>query len=278
MRTGAVLTMHGSIKQRLLIGAAIVSIFPVLSGQSRSHRSSQPAAERGGAATLVLSCDLACDLQLDGEDTKGLLADATTRVRVSAGDHVIVAISSSDGKDKLEKEFEVRGGATATIQIKLRPVRLARLTRELQETEQNIDRFKKESEASAAGSQNSVVVPSPAPAPLGQENTPEPSAPLEISSVVAQDMLISKTAPEYPPVARASGVSGTVTLHGTITTEGAVEDLTVVKGPELLRQAALDAVKNWKYKPYLVNNRPFPVTTTFQITFTLVTPSPPTLK
>jgi protein TonB len=64
-------------------------------------------------------------------------------------------------------------------------------------------------------------------------------------------------------------VAGTVELHATITTNGTIKDLRAVSGPALLRQAAVDAVRNWRYKPYRLNNQPVEVETTINIVFTL---------
>jgi protein TonB len=55
----------------------------------------------------------------------------------------------------------------------------------------------------------------------------------------------------------------------TISTTGEVENLHVVSGPAMLQQAALDAVKTWRYRPYLLNNEPVPVVTTINVIFNL---------
>jgi len=90
---------------------------------------------------------------------------------------------------------------------------------------------------------------------------------LVISSVVAQDMLKQKVNPVYPPMAKAAHVSGTVILRATITKNGTVEDVKVVSGPALLQQAAFNAVQQWHYKPYIVDNQPTDVETTINVSF-----------
>jgi peptidyl-prolyl cis-trans isomerase A (cyclophilin A) len=92
---------------------------------------------------------------------------------------------------------------------------------------------------------------------------------VNISAGVAQGLLISKTPPVYPIDAKKAGVSGTVVLLATIGTDGSVKDLRVLSGPDLLRQAALDAVQQWRYRPYLLNGQPVEVRTTINIIFTL---------
>ena len=92
---------------------------------------------------------------------------------------------------------------------------------------------------------------------------------VNISAGVAVGMLLQKTQPVYPPIAKAARVSGTVVLQATISKTGAIENLRVVSGPAMLQQAALDAVKSWRYRPYLLNNEPVEVETTVNVIFTL---------
>jgi protein TonB len=93
--------------------------------------------------------------------------------------------------------------------------------------------------------------------------------PVAISSGIATGMLVQSTPPAYPPLAKTAHVAGTVELHATIATNGTIKDLRAVNGPVMLRQAAVDAVKNWRYQPYKLNNQPVEVETTINIVFTL---------
>ena len=92
---------------------------------------------------------------------------------------------------------------------------------------------------------------------------------VKVSAGVAGGMLIRKTPPEYPSIAKTARVSGTVVLAATITKTGRVSNLQVISGPAMLRQAAMDAVRNWLYKPYLLNNQPTEVQTTINVDFNL---------
>jgi protein TonB len=96
-----------------------------------------------------------------------------------------------------------------------------------------------------------------------------PSKPVAISSGVAAGMLIQRKPPVYPPIAKSAHVSGTVELHATISKNGTIKDLHVVSGPAMLRQAAVDAVRDWRYKPYRLNNEPTEVETTITVIFAL---------
>ena len=114
----------------------------------------------------------------------------------------------------------------------------------------------------------------PPPPPPGAANTPTPGAApmprrISISAGVAVGLLISKAPIVYPIDAKKAHVSGTVVLQATISTDGLIEDLQVVSGPEMLQQAALDSVRQWRYRPYLLNDAPVEVRTTINIIFTL---------
>lgn len=96
-----------------------------------------------------------------------------------------------------------------------------------------------------------------------------PPKKVNISAGVATGMLIQKTTPIYPPIAKAARVSGTVILQATITKQGTIDNLRVVSGPAMLQQSALDAVRTWRYRPYLLNNEPVEVETTINVIFSL---------
>jgi TonB family protein len=92
---------------------------------------------------------------------------------------------------------------------------------------------------------------------------------VEVPADVIAGLLLQKTDPVYPPVAKAARIQGTVVLQATISKSGSVEDLHVVTGQALLQEAALSAVRTWRYRPYLVNGEPVKVQTTINVIFTL---------
>lgn len=98
---------------------------------------------------------------------------------------------------------------------------------------------------------------------------PEPQARARLSQGVMDGFLIRKVIPEYPPIAHMAGVEGTVILQAGISKSGTIENLRVVSGPALLQKAALDAVSQWRYRPYLLNGEPVEVETTVNVRFTL---------
>ena len=77
-----------------------------------------------------------------------------------------------------------------------------------------------------------------------------PSKPIEVAAGALTSSLIKRTLPIYPEIARNSHVSGVVTVAITITPQGTVAEAHAVSGPVLLRPAAVNAVKNWRFRPY----------------------------
>jgi protein TonB len=101
----------------------------------------------------------------------------------------------------------------------------------------------------------------------------KPSTPrkLSISSGVMAGNLLDKTVPQYPAIARAARIQGTVVLQATIAKDGTIQNLRVISGPPMLEQAAMDAVRSWRYKPYLLNGEPVEVESTINVVFNLGT-------
>jgi protein TonB len=98
---------------------------------------------------------------------------------------------------------------------------------------------------------------------------PVVTGPVRVSTGVAAAMLLHMTVPVYPAIPKTVGIQGTVTLQATISKSGTIENLRVVSGPPMLQQAALDAVKTWVYRPYLLDGQPVEVETTVQVIFSL---------
>ncbi len=81
--------------------------------------------------------------------------------------------------------------------------------------------------------------------------------------------VISKVPPVYPADAKAAHVEGSVVMAAHIGRSGHVEDLAVISGPQPLQAAAVDAVKQWVYRPYMLNGQPVEVKTVVTINFNL---------
>jgi len=92
---------------------------------------------------------------------------------------------------------------------------------------------------------------------------------VRVSQGVSSGLLVRKVQPAYPPLARQARIQGQVLLRAVISKDGSIENLQLVSGHPMLVQSALDAVKQWKYRPYLLNGEPVEVDTEIVVNFTL---------
>jgi protein TonB len=92
---------------------------------------------------------------------------------------------------------------------------------------------------------------------------------VRVSQGVSTSLLIKKVAPQYPDDAKQARIQGSVVLQALIDKNGDVADLALVSGHPMLAPAAIKAVKQWKYKPYLLNGQPVNVETQIVVRFSL---------
>jgi len=104
---------------------------------------------------------------------------------------------------------------------------------------------------------------------LAKSPVPTPVKRIRVASRVVEANLIHDVTPQYPPEAGRARIEGTVLLLAVIGTDGSVKDVRVESGLPMLAQAAIDAVKQWRYKPYLVDGEPVEVDSRITINFTL---------
>jgi len=95
----------------------------------------------------------------------------------------------------------------------------------------------------------------------------KPSGPKRIVSVLEEAQLISKVEPVYPRIAIVSGVQGQVKLHAIIARDGSIQSLNVTSGHPMLASAALEAVRQWRYRPYILNGEAVEVETFITVNF-----------
>jgi protein TonB len=107
---------------------------------------------------------------------------------------------------------------------------------------------------------------SSAPVAVPKVATPQK---VRVSQGVSEGLLLHKLTPSYPPLAKQARIQGAVLLQATIGKDGSIQNLRVQSGHPMLTQAAIDAVRQWKYKPYLLNGEAVEVETTVQVNFTL---------
>ena len=124
--------------------------------------------------------------------------------------------------------------------------------------------------AGSTGSRNSVVsemignglgaVPPPPPAAVVQ--------PMRVSHMM-EGNLIHRVQPAYPPLARQARIQGSVVLQAVISREGKIENLQLISGHPMLVSAAMEAVRQWRYRPYFLNEQAVEVETTVTVNFVL---------
>lgn len=92
---------------------------------------------------------------------------------------------------------------------------------------------------------------------------------VRVSQGVTQGLLIRKIQPPYPPLARQARIQGQVLLQAEISKSGDIENLRLISGHPMLAPAAIEAVKQWKYRPYILNGEPVEVETQITVIFSL---------
>jgi periplasmic protein TonB len=109
----------------------------------------------------------------------------------------------------------------------------------------------------------------PVAPPPSRSNSSNIASRIKLGGQVQAAKIISQSQPTYPALARQARIQGTVVLRAIIGTDGLVNELQVISGHPLLVQAALDAVKRWRYQPTLLNDQPVEVDTTISVIFVL---------
>jgi len=97
---------------------------------------------------------------------------------------------------------------------------------------------------------------------------PAPVAPIRVSRM-SEGNLIRKVQPAYPALARTARIQGAVVLQAVISKQGAIENLKVLAGHPMLVSAAIEAVSQWRYRPYILNSEPVEVETQITVNFSL---------
>ena len=104
--------------------------------------------------------------------------------------------------------------------------------------------------------------PPPPPPPTAKE-------PIPVGGNVQNSKLIQKIDPAYPELAKRARVAGIVLLQVTVDEQGMVGEVKLIRGHSLLNQSAIDAVRQWRYSPTLLNGEPVPVIATVTVNFVL---------
>jgi protein TonB len=108
-------------------------------------------------------------------------------------------------------------------------------------------------------------LPPPPPAPV----PPAPPQPVRIGGQISAPELLHRVEPVYPDIAVMAKVTGTVILEAVVTTDGTVQSVKVLRPVKFLDGAAIDAVRQWRYKPLILNGVPTPFVLTVTLTFSI---------
>jgi protein TonB len=92
---------------------------------------------------------------------------------------------------------------------------------------------------------------------------------VRVSQGVTEGLILKKIQPTYPPLAKSARIQGQVVLQAVIGKDGSIQGLKAVSGHPMLTPAAIDAVRQWRYKPYFLNGEPVEVDTQITVNFTL---------
>ena len=109
-----------------------------------------------------------------------------------------------------------------------------------------------------------VIPPPPPPSPA-----PQPRVPVRAGGQIQPPSLIERVPPVYPPLAVSAGIQGVVILEATVGQNGKVEEVSVLRSVGLLDLAAMEAVRQWRYEPLLLNGRPERFILTVTVSFSL---------
>jgi len=119
------------------------------------------------------------------------------------------------------------------------------------------------------GVEGGIVLPSSRPVPPREDTTPATKERMRVSEMQEMAQLIRRVEPSYPTLAKQIQREGRVELHALISTEGRIESLEVISGDPLFIQSALSAVREWRYRPTILNGRPIEVDTHITVIYTL---------
>src|SRR5688572_6266320 len=121
----------------------------------------------------------------------------------------------------------------------------------------------------SGGTIGGVVTPSAPPPPPPPKEPPAPKGPVRVGGKISAPQVVHRVNPDYPAVAQQARVGGDVVLEAVVGPDGRVQSVRVVKSHPLLEQAAVNAVKQWRYEPLRLNGEPTPFVLSVTVAFTV---------
>lgn len=222
-------------------------------GGGRGGRGIRPAPPQAEVVRLLLEAGAEVDLPAD---------DGTTALMAAA-----VSGQADVARDLLEAGANPNAGFDAGVTSLMMAATEGHwdIVQELMEAGARVNR---DPPPDATGQRIAAIRRTLTPIPSSSEQ------PIHVGNLPSALTLVRRVDPVYPAEARSQRVQGVVVLQATIGTDGTVGNIRVISGPELLRQASIEAVRQWRYRPYLFDGQAVPVTTTVALNFSLMSSRP----
>lgn len=277
----------GTISQRkipMMAGAVLLAVALIIAGIGRYRATAKPAPQPVQTAAVPAPQALPVQEVQVTAPASGSPADSSTSSKPSSKEKDKNGKESKDSKESASTRDKESKSATSSDDSN------AQKSNDGSSNKSSSKESKEPQVIALAQSSGIRTSQSPAVAPptitsttalptlIGANTTPslpsltpsQPvnSAPLKVSSAALTDRLIRRLDPQYPEIARRSGLSGAVRLRLEIGTDGKVKSATVLEGAPVLAVAARDAVMQWRYRPYVVENRPVAIETEIIVRFT----------
>ncbi len=260
---GGVVPPQGNVLQQQNDQAAVTGLLQDLVQKAKQDQAKSPSPE--GDANLA---DLQRKLQLAMANQQ-LIARLDQPLKI---DSIVVNGLSDSARDQLLSQLPVHAGdqflpGGTTL-------------KQVAEAAHQFDEHLQVSAGSTGGSGLTTIrIETPEAHAMITNTAPSrqipPGAQLIGGNVMAANLIQPAEKPIYPPVAKMARQQGTVKFETTIGKDGHIEDLKLVSGPPLLVPAAMQAVKNWTYKPTYLNGNPVEVVSTIDVNFSLSDGTPP---
>lgn len=267
------------------LSIAAVLLFAISPAWSQSDAPShpEPAKDVSGSSTgqledsktlVVIKIEKAIypiaaqEQQIQGRVWVNALINETgdvDRVDVVSGDPLLVDAAVSAIKKWKFKPY-IKGGKAVKVNAKL-PLDFA-FSDKTKDVKEPVDLASNTKPASTADTPATEPHADTAAPSSGPANATPPSR-VKIAQGISQGLLLHRVSPVYPEQARRNRIQGRVLLEAVIGKDGNIKDLQVISGPKELTRAAVGAVQQWRYKPFLLMGQPVEVDTTIEVNFTL---------
>jgi protein TonB len=254
----------------MLIAACVVVLFAGVFGgvfyfRSQSANSANSSAPKPNSPAVPQSLAFQSPSPIPDQPSPSALAhnSATNPVAIVTQSNVPAATvsasssASSSGPHVVEKQNSKITADMVKQQLDVHPVATQRSGAGQTDTAPALDTAPA-ADSSGTGALSGIISSNVAP-PAAPEIRPDTEGPVKVGGNVKEPRLVSRAMPEYPLVAKESGIQGDVVMKTTIDAKGNVVNVQVVSGPQMLRGSAMAALRRWRYEPSTLNGQPIAV-------------------